>query len=312
MILLLAILTFFAVFLLTPKVGGYLRKKGIVGVDVNKEKKPKIPEQGGLIIVAVSMLAYSAYVLLEKKYFLLADVYVLLLVSLFGFLDYYKHFRPREKIVVPFAIGLIAVPMVFPFAYTPFGAFYAPLALAALFVIAFPIFSNLTNMLAGFNGIEVGLGAIASFALAMIALLFSNSGAFAFSLILFAALSAFWVYNRYPARIFPGDNLTLFCGAAFTLIAFQSGLAFYLLIILLPQIADALLKFSSAGVMSREDFRPVRVKKGRLFVGRNTYLSICRSFLLKGALTEQELVRKVLWLGVLSAALAIIIAYGGL
>jgi len=309
---LLGVSSFLAVFFLTPFIGAYLKKKGVVGIDVNKEKKPRIAENGGLLVVAVVLLAYASYAILSKRLVLLANVYALALVSLFGLLDYYKHFRPKQKIFVPLLIGFLLVPTVYPIAATPFGNFYAPFALAALFIVAFPLFSNITNMLAGFNGIETGLSAIASLSLAAIALMFSNYDTFMFSFLLFSALSAFWFYNRYPARIFPGDSLTLFCGAALTIIAFQSGLEFYLPILLLPHIADALLKFASAGIMSREDFKPVQVRRGRLFVGRNTYLSVCRLFLLKGALTEQELVNKVLLLELLSAAFAMLMAYGGM
>lgn len=308
---LLGVGAFIAVFYLIPVFGDYLKKKGVVGVDVNKEKKQRLPENGGLLVVAVVLLAYSLYAILSNKFFLLVNAYAVALVSLFGLLDYYRHFRPKQKIFVPLLIGFILAPAVYPAASTPFGSIYAPLALTVLFILAFPVFSNLTNMLAGFNGIEAGLSAIASLSLAVIALLFSSPDAFVFSFILFSALSAFWLYNRYPARIFPGDSLTLSCGAALTLIAFQSGLEFYLPLLLLPHIADALLKFASAGIMSREDFKPVQVRRGRLFVGRNTYLSVCRLFLLQGALAEQELVKRVLLLGLASAALAVMVAYGG-
>lgn len=312
MIPLLGAAAFVSVLVLTPALGRYLLKKGITGVDVNKEKKPVLPENAGLAVVAVSMAAYAVYAYSSGRQFLFVNVYALLFVSLFGLLDYYRHFRPREKALAPLLISLVIAPSVSYAIRTPFGSFYSPVLAMLLFVAAFTAFTNLTNMLAGFNGIESGLSAMAALSLSAVSLLFSDADGFALSFILFAGLSAFWLYNRYPARVFPGDSLTLTCGAAFTIIAFQAGLGFYLFIILLPHVADAALKFASAGIMSREDFKPVRLVEGRLRVGRNTYLSVCRLFLLHGALTERELVGKVLVLGALSSALAVAVAYGGM
>lgn len=312
MILLLGAVVFLLVLALTPAFGRYLLGKGIRGVDVNKEKKPVLPENAGLGVVAASLAAYALYAHFSGNYFLFVNVYALLFVSLFGLLDYYRHFRPREKILAPLLIALVIAPGVSHVIRTPFGVFYSPILAMLLFVFAFTAFTNLTNMLAGFNGLESGLSAMAALSLSLISLLFGDSDAFALSFLFFAGLSAFWLHNRYPARVFPGDSLTLTCGAAFTLIAFQAGLELYLPIVLLPHVADAVLKFASAGVMSREDFKPVRVKAGRLHVERNTYLSLCRLFLLNGALTERELVGKVLALGALSSALAVLVAYGGM
>ena len=73
------------------------------------------------------------------------------------------------------------------------------------------------------------------------------------------ALIAFLYFNKYPAKIFPGDTGTLIIGATIVSIAFIGRVKLIALIVLLPNIIDAALKFYSAGVMERQQFKPTQV-----------------------------------------------------
>ena len=59
---------------------------------------------------------------------------------------------------------------------------------------------------------------------------------------LLGSLIAFLYYNKYPARIFPGDTLTLFVGATIACSAILSDLKFEGTILMTPMIVEFFLK----------------------------------------------------------------------
>jgi UDP-N-acetylglucosamine--dolichyl-phosphate N-acetylglucosaminephosphotransferase len=73
--------------------------------------------------------------------------------------------------------------------------------------------ANAGNMLEGFNGLGTGLGIIISITLIIISLWFDARDSIILLFPLLGALMAFLWFNKYPAKIFPGDTLTLFVGA---------------------------------------------------------------------------------------------------
>lgn len=284
---------FVFVFALTPAFASFLKGRGIIGRDVNKDKKPEVAEMGGAIVVFSLLAAYLAYAYLFQSV-LSPLFYPILLIALFGAADHFLHFKPRHKLIVPLLISVVSLPVVSLNMHTPFGVLYLGAFAYALFVVSFTAVPNLTNMLAGFNGLEAGLGAVMAFSLALVSFFLLEPAAFFSSFVLFAALLAFLFYNRYPARVFPGDVLTMSIGAILTLAAFSSGLELYLFILLLPHFSDAFLKFRSAGVMSREGRAPLRAVNGKLRMPKGGYMSLARVFVSRNALGEKELVAKLI------------------
>ena len=284
---------FLLVFFLTPAFSGFLRKKRIIGRDVNKKGMPEIPEMGGGLVVFTFLLVYLLYGIRFA-----ADIVPLLLtvllIALFGVFDHFFQFRPSMKLIFPFLVSFLALPMVSQNIYTPFGIFSLGYFAYFLFILSFPIVCNLTNMLAGFNGLETGLGVIMAFSLAVISFAHAGFNSFFMCLVLGSSLLAFLMYNRYPASVFPGDVLTMSIGAVLVLAAFSSGLEFYLFVLLAPYFIDAGLKFRSAGIMSREGRSPVIVSKGILYLPKGGYMSLLRLLISKKKLTEQGLVAKVI------------------
>jgi UDP-N-acetylglucosamine--dolichyl-phosphate N-acetylglucosaminephosphotransferase len=61
---------------------------------------------------------------------------------------------------------------------------------------------------------------------------------------LLGALAAFLVYNRYPARVFPGDSMTLFSGATIASAAIVSSPSLKTLgaVLFLPMVVEFVLK----------------------------------------------------------------------
>jgi UDP-N-acetylglucosamine--dolichyl-phosphate N-acetylglucosaminephosphotransferase len=210
----LAILSFILTYVFLSKWIPLAKKKGIVGIDVHKVKKVKVTDAGGIVVLLVfslSLLLYGLWLVLQN-YFdfkLLAILSATLLGGILGLLDHLIGIKWRMKIFLPLVAALPLMiarvghtTMALPFFGTiDFGLLYTflfvPLAVTAV--------TNMTNMFAGFNGLEAGLGLINSFWFLIISYLINNQLTFVISLILFFSLLAFLKFNWYPAKVFPGD-----------------------------------------------------------------------------------------------------------
>ena len=89
-----------------------------------------------------------------------------------------------------------------------FGILY-PLLLIPIGVVGA---SNMVNLLGGLNGIETGMGLVYTGMLSIYAYTLQEFATAALGAIAFMALLAFLYYNKYPAKIFPGDSLTYLLG----------------------------------------------------------------------------------------------------
>ncbi|HIK02215.1 TPA: glycosyl transferase [archaeon] len=268
---------------------------GIVARDLHKENSPKRPKIGGIGISAAFSIVLVLFYALDGSFTTLVILLAFLVQAAIGLMDDLLAFKPWRKLILA-SFG--AIPLLFLTDLNPF---------AIIFVFAaVTIASNWTNMVAGFNGLEAGMGAI------MLAFLALNTGAQhtqAILLIYAAVLAGFLIFNRYPAKIFPGDSGTLPIGAVLvgaTLI----GAPFYkLAILLIPYAIDAALKFTSFGIMSSSMTTPTKVKNGLLFVekGKKSYLSLSRAILSFRPMREWELVLTILAIEIIMGMLTLII-----
>jgi UDP-N-acetylglucosamine--dolichyl-phosphate N-acetylglucosaminephosphotransferase len=206
-------------FFLTPIIQKFSKKGGFIGEDKYKIRKVKVAEMGGLAILggyALSLLTTLYFVNQNLKFQLLAALSSILLIGILGIADDMFELQQREKIWLPL---FAAVPLIFarsgittvrlPFlGFVDLGLIYTLL----LIPIGVMVASNLTNMLAGFNGLESGLGLISSIAIAICAVILNRYYALLIILPLIGALIAFLYFNWHPAKIFPGDIGTLMVG----------------------------------------------------------------------------------------------------
>ena len=178
-----------------------------------------------------------------------------------------------------------------------------------LIPVAVSIAANLTNMLAGLNGIETGLGIIALTSLTLSCIIMNKYDVAIISFSMLGALIAFLFYNKYPANVFPGDVGTLIIGACIAIIAFIGRVKIIAFIVLLPNIIDGILKFHSAGVMERQNFKPTEVnEEGQLVVPATGFNSLIRS-ILKKPMKEKQVVYIIWGIGLIFGLLGILVAY---
>ncbi|MDR0913525.1 MAG: multidrug transporter [Methanobrevibacter sp.] len=278
-----------------------LEAANITGKDIHKISKPIVAEMGGIGILFGFIIGIFSGIYLHPyiTFQLTLTLVVILLVGIIGMVDDLIQLSSKEKFFLLFLAGLplllIAPPNV--------GLIY----LIGI-PIAFSIVSNLTNMLAGLNGIETGLGVIAMTSLTISCIILGKYDVAIISMSMLGALFAFLYYNKHPAQVFPGDTGTLIIGATIATVAVIGRLKLIAFIILIPNIIDATMKFYSAGVMNRQQHNPTQVnEEGKLIIPDKGFKSLIR-FVLRKPISEKKAVRIIWAIGIIFGILGIIMA----
>jgi len=305
--------TFYSV----PKVARKLAAAGITGRDINKKDTPEVPEMGGITIVmglvAGVLFISGAFVFMGIRFpttLVFAGLSTILIMTLIGIYDDLFDMAQVTKTILPFAasvpliaatIGssrIITIPFIGP---VEFGILY-PLILIPL---AITVSSNLTNMLAGFNGLEAGMG-IAMFAAAsLIAYVRGVPDILMFTLPMTGALLAFLYFNKFPAKIFIGDVGTLSIGAtlatAVIIGGFQSLGAVLVVLYVLDFVIKAYNRFPSKKWWGEN-------RDGRLYPVEGKVRGLCQLIMkLAGGISEQGLVYALVGLQVLVGIAAVVV-----
>jgi len=169
-----------------------------------------------------------------------------LIMAVIGIIDDLFLIRQQIKAILPIfaSLPLVAVSAGVSHMYFPligvidFGLIY-PLILIP---IAITGASNATNMLAGFNGLEAGLGAVMLATIGIVSYSAGRTEAVILSFAMLGALLAFLKYNWYPARIFIGDIGTLIIGATVAVSVIVGNIEKIGIILILPFILELYLK----------------------------------------------------------------------
>lgn len=266
------LIAFLITFFITPHLIKFLFSAGIVGLDLQKKNRPKLPTSGGLCVafgILAGLLSYIGiktftYGLQTEIINILAVISSVLIVTFVGLLDDIGVKSRPEKtkegkdirfglpqwlkplITFPAAIPLMVInagvtSVSIPFFGTvDFGIFY-PLVLIPLGVV---FASNVVNMFAGFNGSEAGMGIVYMLSLGLYGLLHGSIGSVIF-LVSFASLLGFIKFNWYPARILPGDSLTYLLGSLVASGVIIGNMEKAGMIVLIPFIIEFFLKLRS-------------------------------------------------------------------
>ncbi|MCK9152485.1 MraY family glycosyltransferase [Methanobacterium alcaliphilum] len=296
------LVSFLSTYLVMPRLINKLKNADVVGKDIHKISRPIVAEMGGIGILfgfTIGMFL-GIYAFPHIQYELIITLLVILLVGIVGMVDDLIMLSSKEKLILLFLAGL---PLIW----------VAPPQVGILYLIMMPISvsiaSNLTNMLAGLNGIESGLGSIAMISLTISCIIMGKYNVSIITIAMLGALLAFLMYNRHPSRVFPGDVGTLIIGACIAAVAFIGRVKLIALIILLPNIIDGILKFYSAGVVERQNHTPTKVREdGRLLVPDEGFKSLIR-WILRKPMKERSVVIIVWAIGILFGFLGILIAY---
>ena len=260
------LVSFLVTIFATPILIRYLKRIDLVVKDQNKENKPLVPLSGGLAVMSGILAGLMIYIFILTFIYkegsqikeILAVATTIMIITFIGFLDDLIINKSKDssqglrqwqkplltltaaiplmvinagtsQVLIPF-FGVIDIGLIYPLLFIPLGVVGA---------------SNMINLLAGINGLETGMGIIYIGSLGLFAYINKRPVAAAIAAIVFFALIAFYYYNKYPAKILPGDSLTYLLGASLLCIAIIGNLEKAALISSLPFFLEFILKARS-------------------------------------------------------------------
>lgn len=302
-------------FFITPWLIKFLKKIGLEVKDQNKASLPLVPISGGLAIL-VGIFSGLFVFIFGRTFFgniafhsiisnsdtlalLFASMLSLFIVTVVGFLDDVIVNKLKERssglkqwqkplLTVAAAVPLMVInagdkSVALPFLGVVNLGWIYPLILIPIGVVGA---ANMVNMLAGFNGMEAGLGIIY---IGMLGLYAYTHGIFLAALIaltVFCSLIAFYFYNKVPAKIFPGDSLTYLLGGALAVIAIVGNMEKAALICSIPFFIEFFLKLRSRFKAQTYGYE----KDGKIHSRYNKIYSIPHIFTITGRFTEKQVV----------------------
>lgn len=323
-----AVLAFCLTYLVTPWLIMYLKKIGLVVLDQHKDPKPLVPLSGGLAVLFGMMGGLMSFIFIRTFFptetyrlvlndralsLLFATMISILIITLVGFIDdlliqksknssiglkqWQKPLLTLTAAVPLMVVNVGTATMVVPFFdKVNFGILY-PLFLVPLGVVGA---SNMVNMLGGLNGLESGMALIYLTSLGLYAFKFERYIAALLALITLAAVLAFYFYNKYPAKIFPGDSLTYLLGAVLASIAIVQDLERATFVISIPFIMEFFLKLK--GKFQKQTYG--YIKNSKIKSHYKKIYSIPHIFMRTGKFTEKQI---VFFMWIIQAIFAVII-----
>ena len=233
------------------KLGQNIRQEG----PKSHLKKAGTPTMGGVLFIISSIIAVLVSSLAG---FVFTNEIILLVLGstafgLVGFLDdYIKFFKHRnlglrayQKLVLQMLFSALIAYYAYKLAGTMvYIPFYKEVDLGK-WVILLNFFilvasTNAVNLTDGLDGLATGVMSIILLTLAIYSLKISSMTTYAYSIIMFASLLGFLIFNKYPAQIFMGDTGSLFLGGVLAIITILLGLHFYMIIYALVLIMETL------------------------------------------------------------------------
>jgi UDP-N-acetylglucosamine--dolichyl-phosphate N-acetylglucosaminephosphotransferase len=297
-----------------------LARNGIVGRDMNKPDRPEVPEMGGLAVVA----GFGAGVLLAlggtsflgtlpeaDPVLLLACLSTVLLSGLIGVVDDLAGLRQGVKALLPILAALplaavraghteMQIPLI---GRVEFGLLYPLLLIPAGVTGA----ANGVNMLAGFNGLEAGMGLVAAGSLAAIAWSLGEVTALVILLAAAGALAGVLVYNWYPAKIFVGDVGTLSIGAILAAASIVGNFEAAGAVVIIPYAFDFVIKAANR-LPSKGWWGEYNPADGKLYCPNSHPVGLCQWIIkLSGGIRERDLVLTLMGIEAVFGLLAILL-----
>ena len=265
------VIAFVCTFLLTMKWIPTAFRAGLIGKDMNKPNKPPVAEMGGVAVLGGVLAGLFYYIslntfILNQASFnleLFATLSTIIVIAFIGLIDDFLGWKiglkqwQKPLLTIPAALPIMVInaghsSMSLPFiGDVNFGILY-PLLIVPIGIVGA---SNGFNMLAGYNGLEVGMGTVVVATMTLVVYLTGNSWVAIIGLVTLASLIAFLIFNWYPSKIFPGNAFTYMIGAIIACMAILGNVEKLAVILFIPYMIDFFLPLRSK--MKAEAFAKV-------------------------------------------------------
>ena len=256
---LIILFSFFGTFFLIKKWINIAESAKILGKDMNKPEKPLIPRSGGLIVVVIICFSLLIYIFLKTFSILgspstniveaFAISSTILLAGFIGFVDdilgWKTGLSQLQKVILTLPIALpltvlnvdqtvMALPF---FGNINLGIIY-PILIVPLGVIGA---TNGFNLLAGYNGLEAGMGIVIFATFGFTGLVIGRLWITLIAVIVCSSLLAFIFFNWYPAKVFPGNSFSYAIGALIATLAILGNMETIAVWLFIPYFIEILL-----------------------------------------------------------------------
>src|SRR5579875_142950 len=306
---------------------GYLTRKGMSVMDFHKQDKPRVPRPGGPAIIAAILCGEFFLFILSGSYAILGLILVTLISGIVGVVDDLKTLGGVTK---PALLLLGGVPLVALEYLVPNSAVFdhhlflplfsvptnIPVIYPLIVVISLPVVTNTNNTIDVLNGVVSGFILIAfvhvTFAIVLRILVGRENPVILASVLpILAAVFAFYIFHRYPSKIFPGDSGAIALGGAYGTIAIIGGVEIVAVIAILPAIMNSFFFLSS--VKRLIEHRQVSVQPTILLqdsrmvasTDRKAPVTLVRLLVSTGPQSEREITRNIFKLDAYCAGLAL-------
>lgn len=318
-------LAFFATFFLVKRWIPVAIKVGLVGRDMNKPNKAEVAEVGGIGVLAgvlgglLYYVSLNTFVLDQLAYnlMLLATISTVVIISFVGLTD---DFLGWKKGLKQWQKPLLTLPAALPMMVINAGQSWISLPVVGdinlgilypLIIIPFGIVgaANGFNIIAGFNGLEAGMGIIMLSSMSIVTYLNGSAWVTMIGLSTMGALLAFLIFNWYPAKIFPGNSLTYMVGAILACMAILGNAEKLAIIIFIPYFLDFFLVARSR--FKAEAFAEVNedgsLEKPYEKIYHLTHLMIAIVGKMKGKVLERDVTISILLIEVIFTTIGILV-----
>ncbi len=309
---------------------GYLTRKKMTVMDYHKESKPAVPRPGGPAIISGIVAGELFLFTVTGSYAVLGLILVTLISGIVGIVDDLKTLGGIAKpaLLLIGGIPLIALEYLVPNAsvfdhhlYLPLFSVPTnlPLIYPVIVLVSIPVITNTINTIDVLNGVVSGFLLIAfipvTFAIVLRILIVKESPVILLSVLpIIATVFTFYLFHRYPSKIFPGDSGAIALGGAYGTIAIIGGVEIVAVIAVLPAIINSFFFLSSVRrlIEHRQIKNPPTIlyPDGRMIAStdREAPITLVRLIVAFKAMSEKEIVSEIFRLAAFCAFLAAITA----
>jgi UDP-N-acetylglucosamine--dolichyl-phosphate N-acetylglucosaminephosphotransferase len=232
-----------------------------LGKDMNKYSFPFVSRSGGLVVTLVVCFSLLIYTVIDTYSLLgiasrnivvtFAISATVLLAGFIGFVDdvlgWKEGLTQLQKVLftVPVALPLIIINAGNSVMELPFLGSVNLGLLYPIFVIPLGVIgsTNGYNLLAGYNGLEAGMGLIIFAVLGAASFFVGNLWITLIAFVVCSSLLAFLSFNWFPAKVFPGNSFTYSIGALIATLAILGNMERIAIWLFIPYFLEILLYF---------------------------------------------------------------------
>jgi UDP-GlcNAc:undecaprenyl-phosphate/decaprenyl-phosphate GlcNAc-1-phosphate transferase len=300
---------------------------GIVGTDVHKLSKPRVPEMCGAAVPITLIIFGVIYCLVAGASWVPFTAYSLVvgLTALVGAVDDRLKMRGIFKPLLTLFCGLplLVLGLEFPgqvynstLRVPLFGGYHLPIIYPLTILIVISVTSNAVNMLDPLNGSMSGGISIVAGGLLIGCLLTSASSTtiFLYASLLFTLLGFFY-YNKFPSRAFSGNVGQLSIGASLGALAILGRTEIASIVAMFPNIQNSFFFMSRIRRFTEHrelKARPTKLTEdGKIASSEDPAapLTLVRTLVVEGPKTEPDIVSDIWGLFLASTTLAVITLY---